>query len=192
MDHIVTGSSPPPSYSLMYMQPGETESQQVQTTSEQPPLYSSLYDINVVHPGPPAYSTSPPSYTEPASTITAYDSSMGGSHEQHTELWDPSTTRSNALIIHPATMMVGIHDAELPSDQFCLSAAAILCCMPLGLFAVVKSIECRLAISRRQLELAELLSHQAKSLAGIAIGFGVFMFLFLIGFNMRDKYLQPF
>merc|ERR1711912_231673 len=109
--------------------------------------------------------------------------------------WSSSHEHSRTVIIQPSQTLFLDRDEPdslaSPSDQFALSAAALFCCIPIGLFAVAKSIECRIAINRGQLEMADILSQQAKAIAGVGIGFGLMVVLFLIGVNLRDQYINP-
>lgn len=74
----------------------------------------------------------------------------------------------NVIYVQPAPL------ANPPQDYLGYSIfVTICCCWIIGIFAIMKSAECRSAVSAGDRTTAEEKSRQAKRLANIALGLGI-------------------
>jgi hypothetical protein len=91
---------------------------------------------------------------------------------------------TQASTLHPQPVVLQPHGGyqyvspivtsqAVPDHLIYAVMATICCCWPIGLFAVFKSIECRNAINRGDLNQAVALSRQTRCLSNWAIGVGI-------------------
>lgn|SRR6218665_1401314 len=101
--------------------------------------------------------------------------------------------QQQVVFVQPATL------ADPPADHLGYSIfVTICCCWIIGLFAIIKSAECRSAIAAGDRSTADIKSRQAKKLGNVALGlgivtlvvtivlFGVYYGLLLSNMNLHD------
>lgn len=127
-----------------------TKSERVDSQNGQHAMYGAP-------PGPP-----PPYYT---ASGPAGDAGYASGNVQPVVVVQPF---SGVQYVAPA-----VAEQMVPDHLVYAIMATICCCWPIGLFAIFKSIECRSAINRGDVNTAMHLSRQTRRLANWTIGVGI-------------------